>query len=256
MNYRLAYDWHTHTIYSHGRGTIEENVRTALSRGLTSVAITDHGPGHIGYGFRRKDIPKMRAEIDALKEKYKDIEIYMSVEANIINASGRLDVTPEEFELYDFVIAGYHFGTAGEEALKSLTLHGRNLICSRKKSYPPDLVRKNTDLVVSALRNNDIRVLTHPGDKGAVCLEEVALACAETGTLMEISNRHRQLTTEDIKTAARYDVKFIIGSDAHVSESVGTCHRAAARIAEAGLDPSRVVNLIADTEQDGVTWKL
>ena len=86
-------------------------------------------------------------------------------------------------------------------------------------------------------------MLTHPGDKGAVYLDEVAEACAETGTLMEISNRHRQLTVEEIRIASKYDVSFIIGSDAHVPEGVGTCEGAVRRVIEAGLDPARVVNL-------------
>ena len=27
--YRMLYDYHTHTIYSHGKGTVEDNVREA-----------------------------------------------------------------------------------------------------------------------------------------------------------------------------------------------------------------------------------
>lgn len=244
MGYRLKFDWHTHTVYSHGKGTIEENVLEARKKGLESVAVTDHGPGHFGYGFRRRDVKKMRAEIDALNEKYDDIKIYMSVEANIINPSGNLDVKPEEFELYDFVIAGYHFGTLGESKTASLLLHARNLLASKTGRWPESLVRKNTGLVVKALRSNRIVTLTHPGDKAAVDMDAVYRACAETGTYLEISNRHRQLTVDEIKEAARYDVKFIAGSDAHVPERVGTCTFSAARVDEAGLDPGRVVNLV------------
>lgn len=243
MERQLTFDWHTHTVYSHGKGTIEDNVMEARRKRLTSVAVTDHGPGHVGYGFRRKEIKNMREEIDALNRKYDDIEIYMSVEANIINASGELDVRPEEFELYDFVIAGYHFGTVGKNPIHSLALHGRNLLSSRRRRYSDGLRRKNTDLIIQALRKNDIRTLTHPGDKGEVYLEEIAQVCAETNTYMEISNRHRQLTTEEIRLVSKYDVKFIIGSDAHVPQRVGTCENAIARIEEAGLDPARVINL-------------
>ena len=244
MGYRLKYDWHTHTVYSHGKGTIEENVIEARRKGLESIAITDHGPGHFGYGFRRKDVPKMRAEIDALNEKYDDIKIYMSVEANIINLSGNLDVRPDEFDLYDFVIAGYHFGTLGESPAASLLLHARNLMASKTGHYSDALVKNNTELVVNALRSNRITTLTHPGDKGKVDLDAVFRACAETGTYLEISSRHRQLTVDEIKMAAAYDVKFIMGSDAHISEKVGTCGPAVSRMLEAGLDPGRVVNLI------------
>lgn len=246
MKFRLKYDWHTHTIYSHGRGTVEENVLEARKKGLESIAITDHGPGHFGYGFRRKAVPRMRGEIDALNEKYDDIQIYMSVEANIINSSGRLDVKPEEFRLYDFVNAGYHFGTLGENPVASLLLHGCNLAASLLKRYPAWLVKKNTQLVVRALRANRITVLTHPGDKAKVDLAEVFRACEETGTLLEISNRHSQLTTEEIRMAAQYDVKFICGSDAHVPQRVGTCERSSERVLAAGLDPGRVVNLVQE----------
>lgn len=246
MGYRLKYDWHTHTVYSHGKGTIEENVLEARRRGLESIAITDHGPGHFGYGFKRSDISKMRAEIDALNEKYDDIKIYMSVEANIINKSGNLDVRPDEFSLYDFVIAGYHFGTIGEAPFASLLLHAGNLIASKAGHYPAAIVKKNTELVVNAVRSNKIMTLTHPGDKGKVDLDAVFRACGETGTYLEISSRHKQLTVEEIKMAAGYNVKFIMGSDAHLPEKVGTCEPAVLRMIEAGLDPGRVVNLTKD----------
>jgi putative hydrolase len=88
--------------------------------------------------------------------------------------------------------------------------------------------------------------LTHPGDKGRVDLDAVFKACEETGTYLEISNRHRQLTVEEIRIAAKYDVKFIIGSDAHVPQRVGTCENAVRRIIEAGTDEKRIVNLIHD----------
>ena len=55
--YRMNADMHTHSVYSHGfiyrhgKGTILENVRAAVSSGLSEIAITDHGPGHVFYGL-------------------------------------------------------------------------------------------------------------------------------------------------------------------------------------------------------------
>lgn len=49
-DYELLYDLHTHTTYSHGKGSIEDNVREAFNQGLEFVAISDHGPGHLFYG--------------------------------------------------------------------------------------------------------------------------------------------------------------------------------------------------------------
>ena len=58
--YRMTFDYHTHTIYSpgplrsHGKGTPEENVQAAIEKGLTGIAISEHGPGHLTYGIKRE----------------------------------------------------------------------------------------------------------------------------------------------------------------------------------------------------------
>ncbi|MDQ9891104.1 hypothetical protein RFZ55_01895, partial [Acinetobacter baumannii] len=61
--------------------------------------------------------------------------------------------------------------------------------------------------------------------------------------LMEISTHHSHLTVEEIKIAAKEDVKFIISSDAHIPEKVGTFQGGVDRAIEAGLDLSRIVNI-------------
>ncbi|MFR6641738.1 MAG: PHP domain-containing protein [Christensenellales bacterium] len=58
----MAYwgDYHTHTYYSHGKGTIEDNVRAAAEKGLKQIAITDHGFRHMMYNVRHMDLKKCR----------------------------------------------------------------------------------------------------------------------------------------------------------------------------------------------------
>ena len=99
--YRMVYDHHTHTIWSHGKGTIEDNVREAAVKGLKSIAITDHGPGHLTYGIKMNKLPQMRAEIAALKEKYPSVEVLLGVEANTLRRKPYLDVSPEEGKQFD-----------------------------------------------------------------------------------------------------------------------------------------------------------
>lgn len=72
-------DYHTHTIYSHGKGTIEENVVRALKSGLKEIAITDHGFRHMTYNVRRMDWKTMRQETEFLKTKYPSINIYLGL---------------------------------------------------------------------------------------------------------------------------------------------------------------------------------
>lgn len=235
--FQLGYDLHTHTVFSHGKGTIEDNVRAALDRGLSHIAITDHGPGHLFYGVKRADVPKMRQEIEILNAKYPKIKIHLSVEANIIKNGNHLDVKREEFSQYDFVIAGYHYGLPGGYCVSNW-LWNKGLKMGERQ-----LRNKNTDMVIKALYENDIAILTHPGDKGPFEMLPIAEACADTDTLMEISTWHPHLTVEEIKTAAETDVQFIISSDAHVPQRIGDFQGGLERALEAGLDLSRIVNL-------------
>ncbi|MGF6376926.1 putative hydrolase [Clostridiales Family XIII bacterium PM5-7] len=238
-NYKMLFDYHTHTTFSHGKGSIEDNVKAAIAAGLSAIAISDHGPGHLTYGIKREHVPVMRKEIDRLKPLYPEIEIYLSVEANVRAVEPYLDVTKAEFDQYDFVLAGYHYGiTHGYCVGNWLDAHG-----FLPKGYGEKLRIKNTDMTLKALYEHDIKILTHPGDKGRFSIDEIAKACAETDTLMEISTWHSHLTVEEIKIAAKYDTKFIISSDAHTPDRVGSFHGGIDRAIAAGLDIGRIVNV-------------
>lgn len=243
--YRMLYDLHTHTTFSHGKGSIQDNVEVAIRRGLVKIAITDHGPGHLTYGIKRSAVPEMRLQIEALKKIYPQIQIGLSVEANIIKSGRCLDIKPEEFELYDFVIGGYHYGVFNGNCIPNYL--DRHL--PHKKAGKLDsrglsrLRRRNTEMTVRAIYENNLKILTHPGDKGPFDILAIAKACEEQGTLMEISTWHKHLTVDEIKTAALTDVRFIISSDAHVPERIGDFQGGLDRAIEAGIDLDRIVNI-------------
>jgi len=242
--YKLKYDLHTHTIYSctgpylHATGSIIENVAAAHALGLETVGITDHGPHEI-YGININKVPEMRREIELAKKLYPDIEVLLGVEANIVNTLNGTDLTDEQFALFDFVNIGYHYGARNAAMIRNYLTH-RNLL-GRKENER--LRAFNTDMALRAIYNNKIKVLTHPGDKAPFEIRELCKACEDTGTLMEINARHTHMTIDEIKIAAEYDVKFIIGSDAHKPGQVGRYVMSVARAMEAGLDLSRIVNL-------------
>ena len=238
--YKMLFDYHTHTTFSHGKGSIEDNVKEAVKKGLEAIAITDHGPGHMTYGIKREDVPIMRAEIEKLKPLYPQIKIYLGVEANIIDTGNNLDVTAEEITQYDFILAGYHFGIREcYSAANFMYSHG----IGTGKKRTAFLRERNTKMVVKAIEENDIKILTHPGDKAPVDMAKVAKACAKKGVLMELNMKHPHLTVDEIKIAAKEDVSFIISSDAHISEKVGTFEAALKRAMDAGIDLSRIVNI-------------
>ena len=112
-------DYHTHTIYSHGKGTIEQNVLEAIKHGLKSIAITDHGFGQPFAGITPAKFEKMKLEVKELREKYPNINILLGVEANIIRKDGTIDLTDEQEKEMDIILAGYHL-SATERRLSSL----------------------------------------------------------------------------------------------------------------------------------------
>jgi len=64
--YRMLWDLHTHTTYSHGTGSIEDNVRAAREAGLAAIGISDHGPDHKLYGVKEKLLPEMKSDDEAV----------------------------------------------------------------------------------------------------------------------------------------------------------------------------------------------
>ncbi len=250
MEAKLLWDLHTHTVYSshhHGKGSIEENAAAAAALGLQTLGITDHGPGHCWYGLDLKKLPQIRQEIAAAEKAHPGLKIRLGVEANLVNRSGKLDVSREEQELFDFIIAGYHLGAFGESVALSLAQEAGALFYSVTKRSSKRTLLYNTDMVVRSLYENNIYILTHPGEKAAFDMKEIILACEATHTLMEINEHHRHLTAGDIRLAAEYDVMFTLGSDAHRPEHVGRCEGALARADEAGLPHERILNLRKET---------
>jgi len=106
--YRITADYHTHTRFSHGKGTIEENVEAARRRGLKKIVISDHGFRHIGIGMSVRDIDKIRYEIERVSSKYKDIEVLMGVEANLIGIDGTIDIPWQYIKDFDIILMGFH----------------------------------------------------------------------------------------------------------------------------------------------------
>lgn len=237
--YRMIYDHHTHTTFSHGKGSIEDNVKVAVEKGLKSIAITDHGPGHLTYGIDRNKITVMREEIERLKLVYPQIEILLGVEANTLRVAPYIDITEDEKKELDIVLAGYHFGILRAGMVPNYISNHTGLFAGEASS----LKVANTAMILNALYENDIAILTHPGDKGPFDIEDIAKACVDTNTMIEINAKHKHLTIDEIKLAAKYDVKFVIGSDAHISKKVGSFEEPLMRALQAGLDPERIVNI-------------
>ena len=235
---KILADYHTHTIYSHGKGTIEDKVKVAISKGIETLGISDHSYGHLTYGVKRDDIFKMREEIDILNEKYKNkIKILLGVESNILDDKGNIDYDDKIGDVLDYVMAGYHFGSKPTN-VKALINHANNYVFKTEKAK-----EYNTLGIINAMKNNNIFVITHPGDKGEIYIEEVAKVAKETNTKLEINSSHRFLNANQLRQIEHIGNTFIVGSDAHVPQNVGNFNLALNTIKEAKIDLSLIENI-------------
>ncbi|MBZ4663416.1 MAG: hypothetical protein JG776_1118 [Caloramator sp.] len=236
-------DYHTHTIYSHGKGTIEENVVAAINKGLKEIVISDHGPGHMFFGVNYKKLKKMRAEIDKLNEKYKDkIKIYLGVEANIISTEGDIDVTEKELKLLDKILVGFHNGAKLKSLKDFYILYIKNKMAKYNKKLREECRRTNTHALIKAINKYKIDIITHPGAKVDIDTRELAKAAVKRGTALEINSSHRFLTLDYVKIAMEEGVMFSIDSDAHKPEDVGNFDWALNVAKQANLPPTRIIN--------------
>ncbi|MBQ7579192.1 MAG: PHP domain-containing protein [Clostridia bacterium] len=231
-------DYHTHSTYSschHGKNTIAEMVDSAKTKGLTNLAITDHGPKHVLFGIKRKNIDKARKEIDEINKKLAENDadsslkkVYLGIEANLMSADGSIDLKKEEIDKLDILLVGYHRGT-----LNSL----RKPLLNDKKQK-----ERYTKAYVNMVYKYDVDIITHPCEYIKVDCKRLAEACAKTDTLIELNTRHFRFTDEDILEMLKTDVKFIISSDAHKKSRIACVDHALAMARKYGLE-DRVVNL-------------
>jgi len=242
---KITHDMHTHTRWSHGKNTIAEMVQQAREIGLTAITISDHGRSHPVFGVRKKNFAKMRAEIEALKEKYDDIEIYLSVESNITGANGDIDIKAEEKTYCDWILAGYHYGY--------IPASFKDIFCFSIPNYAArvlPLLRKyvtpmNTRTYIRMMERHEIKLITHPGDKMPIDIDAVARAAAKHGVILEINPRHDHLNAAEIKTALKYPVAFAVNSDAHRREALGDMREVPQMLKQAGIPLDRIINIEA-----------
>lgn len=231
-------DFHTHTKYSHGKGTVEDNVKVAQEKGLKAIAITDHGFRHIIYRLRHRKIGNLEKEIFNLKNKY-NIEILTGVESNIIGLDGCIDLVPSEYEMFDVILAGFHKFVNAAKFSDWFKLFMRSYF---DKEPSGSVLKRNTLAYTKAIQNNKIDVITHINYGLKVNCKEVAKAAFDYGTFIEINSKRITYTDEQFMEMYDTGVNFIINSDAHSPKRVGDFDLALNLVERLNLSPERIVN--------------
>lgn len=217
----LSSDYHTHTVYSHGKGQIIDNAVVAKEKGLKEIGISDHGFAHPAFGLTKKKLPKMRKECDFATEQT-GVKVLLGIESNIIGTDGTVDLKPKLYDNFDIFLAGIHkfvlykFGTAFSLFLPNFLNSTFN-----KKQVSKSLIKTNTKTFINVIKNNPVDVITHVNFCCFADAVEVAKAAADYGTYIELNSKKTHLSDEELFAVAKTGVKFVISSDAHSPNRVG-----------------------------------
>ncbi|HIH38512.1 DNA polymerase/3'-5' exonuclease PolX [Candidatus Woesearchaeota archaeon] len=197
-------DFHTHTIYSDGRASIEEMIKKAESLGYSFIGISDHfGHLRIANAMDEQRIKKQWKEINAVQKKHPKIKIVKGAEVNI-NKDGSLDIPPAVLRSLDYAIISVH---------------------TNFKMGKQEMTKRICD----AMEHENILVLGHPtggmiGERKPyeVDFDEVVLAAKQHNIALEINSQSKRmdLASPLAKAAIEQGCRVSINTDAHYPDSL------------------------------------
>jgi DNA polymerase (family 10) len=220
-------DLHVHTTWSDGRHSIADMVSAARQLGYEYIAITDHSER--AWSSRRlsvADVPRQRAEIEALRAQLRGIEILHGVEVDIMQ-DGSLDFDDELLVGFDIVLASLH-DSGGHDAARL------------------------TERYLGAIRHPLVNVITHPANRAPgrssgydLDFDPIFAAAAETGTAMEVDGApgHLDMDGATARRAAAAGVTITIDSDCHRADALARQMQFGVATARRGwIEPAQVLN--------------
>ena len=95
---------HTHTIFSDGKGTVRENIESAIKKNMLSLGFSDHSftACDTSYCMKLSDYERYCAEVKTLAKEYEDrIPVFLGLEKDYYSEIDR--------EMFDYIIASVHY---------------------------------------------------------------------------------------------------------------------------------------------------
>ncbi|MDU1540551.1 MAG: phosphatase [Paeniclostridium sordellii] len=223
-------DLHCHTIASgHAYSTLKENIDEAKEKGLKYLGVSDHAPEMPGSTH-----PFYFGNLGVIKEEINGIKMLKGIEANIMDFDGNLDIPEDVVGKLDYVIASLH-----------------------PPCISPGSKEENTKAVLCAMENEEVKIIGHLDDsRYPVDYETVVKKAKQTNTLLEINNSSLRPNSfrvgatknaqELLNLCKKYNVKVILGSDAHIYYQVGAFENCERILKEVDFPGNLVVNYSED----------
>lgn len=214
-------DYHTHTKYSDGKTSIRDNFEAAKRLGLQAIAISDHGFASPKIGaLTRETFLEQKEKIEDLREEFSSLRIYHAIEANIIGIDGTIDLTPNDYPMLDYIIAGFHAPTRPKniESFNKLYLNSYFSFLARPSLQS---IERNTRAYISMVKKYPIAIIAHINHLTKVDALEIAKCCADYGTMIELNAKHVELSYDVFEKILKTDAILIANSDGHYIDRIG-----------------------------------
>lgn len=229
MNRNLLLDIHTHTLVSgHAYGTIREMAFAANEKGIELLGISEHAPGIPGTCD-----PFYYLNLSVVPRKIYEVEIIHGCEINVLN-DGQLSLEQKYIDFLDYAIVGIH-----------------------RQCYENEGVVKNTENLISCMKNEKVFFVSHPDDDNTpLDYEKLVIAAKKYNVALEVNNssllkKNQRLNCVDnykkmLNLCSRYGVHIIINSDAHDPSCVGDFSEADKLLNKVGFDNELILNTSID----------
>src|ERR1700689_3417429 len=224
-------DLHTHTDLTDGGATLADMVAKAQSRGYAYYAITDHAPNLF---MQRMTDEKMLAQREQVRHLGAQLAAGPGGEPMVLLHGTELNIAPggtvdwpaEFLDGFDVCVASVHSNFAQSRAAM-------------------------TQRFVASCENPHVNIIGHPLTRkigrrppGGVDLPALVLACARTGTALEVNAHPNRLDlpSAHIRAAKDAGVKFAIDSDAHFTGGLDYLRYGVGTAQRGWLTPDDVIN--------------
>jgi DNA polymerase (family 10) len=198
-------DFHMHTNWSDGIGTLEEMVETAYRMGYEYVVVGDHSfSARVAKGLDVERYRQQWKEIDMLQKEYSSNGFYIlkGCEVDIL-PDGSLDLPDSVLAEFDFVVASIH------------------------TRFSQD----NTYRILKAIENPYVNLIGHPTGKSygsrqgyPLDMEKIIKLARDTGTALELNTFRADLSPEHVRMCMTEGVYIAIVTDAHAPAHLKYMH--------------------------------
>ena len=219
-------DLHIHTNANpHAYSTLEEDINSALKKGMKVIAITNHGPAlqdspHWWSLVNMKVIPR---EVEGMR-------ILRGVETNLVDDRGNFDINQRVYDVMDIILCGLHpveaYGEVGNK-------------------------EKNTRAVLNIMRKQKIDIMVHLGNpQFPIDYEAVVKEAKELNIAIELNNSSlvsSRLGSEPncqkiLELCKQYGCMISMGTDSHISYDIGNFEQAERLLNNTSFPEKYIIN--------------